>query len=57
MLKWKGIIERTHLLEDGIPWDAKDEKLLDIQGGLRRAFPAEEPQSSLSIDNSTTQDI
>lgn len=57
MLKWKGMTERAHLLEDGIPWAAKDEKLLDTQGGLRRAFPAEEPQSSLSTDNSTTQGI
>jgi len=39
------------------PWDAKDEKEMDIQGGLRRAFLAEEPQSSPSTDNSTTQGI
>lgn len=39
------------------PWDAKDEKEMGVQGVLRRAFSAEESQSSPSTDNSTTQGI
>lgn len=61
VLRWTGI-EGTYITQGkclevgGIYQDPKEEEEQDFKEA-KKSFPAEEPQSSLSTDNSTTQGI